>query len=128
MGGRENRPPGHPPRFPRGPDRTETPRGRCRPGGNGQRIAAAEGEWLFPHAYQTGPWLWGRPGHRPLDEVKQLGERAGVAGLTILAEDWGIGELMLQRILRHSTPRTQKHYRHHDAELLHRAAAKVRFG
>ena len=100
------------------------------------RIAAAESEWLFPHAYKTGPWLWGRPGHRPLDEVKELGKRAGVEGLTILSfrhtfatlsEDWGIGELMLQRILRHSTPRTQKHYRHHDAELLHRAASKVRF-
>jgi integrase len=102
-----------------------------------ERILETGCEWLFPHAYGTGPWLYGRPGHRPLDEVKALGERAGVPGLTILslrhtfgtlAEDWGIGELMLQRILRHSTPRTQKHYRHHDAELLRRAAEKVRFG
>ena len=71
-------------------------------------------EWLFPHSYRTGPWFHGRPGHRPLDEVKALGARAGVPGLTILsfrhtvgtlAEGWGIGELMLQRLLRHAAAR-----------------------
>ena len=93
-------------------------------------------DWLFPGTRRRGPWLQGSPGYRPTDRVRQLGERAGVAGLTVLAfrhsfatlsEDWGLGELMLQRILRHSRPKTQLHYRHHDAELLRRAAEKIRF-
>ena len=96
-----------------------------------------ECEWLLPGSRREGPWSQSGPGYRPTDRVKQLGERAGVEGLTVLAfrhtfatlsEDWGIGELMLQRILRHSRPRTQKHYRHHDAESLSRAASKVHFG
>jgi integrase len=96
----------------------------------------APGEWIFPHKRFSGPWFWGRPGHKPLDQVKALGRRAGVDKLTILAfrhtvgtlsEDWGIGELMLQRILRHSTRKTQRHYRHEDVELLHRAAERIHY-
>jgi integrase len=93
-------------------------------------------DWLFPGSRRAGPWVQAAPGYRPTDRVRQLGERAGVAGLTVLAfrhtfgtcaEEWGIGELMLQRILRHARPATQRHYRHHDADQLRRAAAKVRF-
>lgn len=93
-------------------------------------------EWLFPHRYRTGPWTSGRPGHRPLDEVKALGGRAGVHGLTILAfrhtvgtlaEGWGIGELMLQRLLRHARRRTQDHYRHADIDQMRAAAGKIHF-
>jgi integrase len=93
-------------------------------------------EWLFPNKDLTGPWFFGRPGHRPLDCVKALGERAGVHGLTIvafrhtlgtLAEDWGIGETMLQRLLRHARRRTQWHYRHEDIELLHKAGSKIQY-
>jgi integrase len=93
-------------------------------------------EWLFPGSRRSGPWTGGPPGYRPLDRVRQLGERAAVAGLTIkafrhsfatLAEGWGLGELELQRVLRHSRPTTQIHYRHHDAEILRGAAAKVRY-
>jgi integrase len=90
-------------------------------------------EWLFPNAVDR-PWLHGRHGYRALDQVKQLGERAGVEGLTLiafrhtfatLAEDWGIGELMLQRLLRHSNRRSQRSYRHQDLELMARAIGKV---
>jgi integrase len=93
-------------------------------------------DWLIPGTRRESFWNQASPGYRPTDRVRQLGERAGVNDVTpltfrhsfgTLAEDWGIGELMLQRILRHSTPRTQRHYRHHDAELLARAAAKVHF-
>ncbi len=93
-------------------------------------------EWLIPGSRRLGPWTGGPPGYRPLDRVRKLGERAGVAGLTILAfrhtfgtlsEGWGLGELELQRILRHARPTTQQHYRHHDAAMLRTAAAKVRF-
>lgn len=93
-------------------------------------------EWLFPHAYGTGPWLSGRPGHSPLDVVRQLGERAGVAGLTIdafrhtlatHAEDWGISELALMRILRHARRTTQLHYRHPDLDLMRGAIARITY-
>jgi integrase len=94
-------------------------------------------EWLFPHRYRSGPWLHGSAGRRPIEEVRALGDRAGVPGLTLvafrhsfatLAESWGIGELMLQRLLRHARPRTQDHYRHADLEAMRAAAGKVRFG
>ena len=93
-------------------------------------------EWLFPHQLRTGPWLHGGKGRKPLDRVRQLGERAGVPGLTVLSlqhtfgtlsEHWGIGELALQRLLRHSRPATQKHYRHEDLELMRGAIGLVRF-
>jgi integrase len=93
-------------------------------------------EWLFPHSRRTGPWLHGPAGCKALDQVKQLGERAGVPELTILAlrhsvatlaEGWGIGELMLQRILRHARRQTQRHYRHQDIQQLLEAAAKITY-
>jgi integrase len=93
-------------------------------------------EWLFPHCELSGPWFHGRPGYRPLDQVKALGRRAGVDDLTILslrhtigtlAEGWGIGELMLQRLLRHSRAATQKHYRHEDLDQLRRAAGQITY-
>jgi integrase len=68
--------------------------------------------------------------------IAALGERAGVPGLTILAfrhtvgtlaEAWGIGELALQRLLRHSQPATQQHYRHPDLALMRQAVARIRF-
>lgn len=93
--------------------------------------------YLFPHSYGTGPWLSGRPGHRPLDEVRELGRRAGVEGLTIdafrhtvgtLSESWDIGELALQRILRHARRRTQLHYRHPDLPLMRQAIDRISYG
>ena len=82
-----------------------------------RHVRRAGTEWLFPHLHLTGPWLHGPAGRKALDQVKQLGERAGVSGLTILAirhtvgtlsEGWGIGELELQRLLRHSNRKTQR--------------------
>jgi integrase len=92
--------------------------------------------FLFPHTELAGPWFHGRPGYKPLDQIKALGLRAGVEGLTILslrhtvgtlAEGWGIGELMLQRLLRHSRPATQRHYRHEDLDQLRRAAERITY-
>jgi integrase len=94
-------------------------------------------EWLFPGKRLQGPWLSGGPGERPLDQVKALGERAGVKDLTILsfrhtigtlAEGWGLGELELQRWLRHSRRRTQDSYRKRgDEEAIRATAAKICF-
>lgn len=93
-------------------------------------------EWLFPGRERLGPWFGGAPGFKPLDRVRQLGQRAGVEGLTILAfrhtvgtlaESWGLGELELQRLLRHSQRKTQRYYRHADAEIMARTAAKISY-
>jgi integrase len=93
-------------------------------------------QYAFPHSYLNGPWFYGGPGRRPIDQVKALGERAGVPHLTILsfrhtlatlAEGWGIGELMLQRLLRHARRRTQQTYRHPDLEQMRDAAEKIDF-
>jgi integrase len=94
-------------------------------------------EWLFPHAYRTGPWIHARHGHRPGDRLRQLGERAGVAGVTFqslrhsyatLAEGWGLGELALQRLMGHSRPATQRSYRHEDPEQFRVAVGRIGFG
>ena len=99
-------------------------------------IPLAGCEWLFPGARRQGPWLEGPPGLKAIDEIKALGIRAGVEGLTIasfrhtfasLSESWGISETMLQRLLRHSNPRTQRFYRHPLPEVLREAGAKVHF-
>ena len=93
-------------------------------------------EWLFPGVERKGPWLEGPPGEKPLDQVKALGLRAGVEGFTILslrhsfascAEGWQIGELALQRQLRHTRIRTQLAYRHPLPEVLRDVGAKVRY-
>jgi integrase len=90
-------------------------------------ISECRSEWLFPGRRRHGPWLTGSPRYRPVDRVRQLGERAGVRGLTILAfrhsigthaERWGWGELELQRILRHSRRKTQLAYRHRDRQIM----------
>lgn len=93
-------------------------------------------DWLFPGARRTGPWLEGPPGLKAIDEIKALGMRAGVPGLTIasfrhtfasLSEGWGISETALQRLLRHSNSRTQRFYRHELPAVLREAGAKVHF-
>jgi integrase len=95
-----------------------------------------ESDWLFPHRYRSGPWLYGPHGAKAIDQVKALGRRAGVDGLTILsfrhsfatcAEAWGFGELMLQRLLRHAHPQTQQSYRHRDLDQLRLAAELIRY-
>jgi integrase len=94
-------------------------------------------EWVFPGIRRIAPWLEGPAGAKALDQVKALGLRAGVEGLTIasfrhtfasLSESWGIGETMLQRLLRHSSIRTQHAYRHPLAEGMRDAASKIHFG
>jgi integrase len=92
--------------------------------------------FAFPHKRGDGPWLQGRPGHRPLDQVRALGERAGVAGLTIVAfrhttatllEAAGVSELIIQRILRHARRETQLWYRNPDLPAMREAVGRLRF-
>ncbi len=99
-------------------------------------IPLAGPDYLFPGVERVGPWFDGVPGSKPLDQLKALGMRAGVHGLTFqslrhtfasLAEGWNIGELALQRVLRHTRIRTQRAYRHPLDEVLRDVAAKVHF-
>jgi integrase len=93
-------------------------------------------EWAFPGTRRAGPWLDGAPGLKAIDEIEALGLRAGVPHLTIasfrhtfasLSESWNIGELALQRVLRHTRIRTQRSYRHELPQLLKDVAAKIHF-
>lgn len=99
-------------------------------------LPQCDSEWLFPGVRRKSPWLGGPYGERAIDELKALGLRAGVDGLTFqslrhtfasLSESWGIGELMLQRLLRHTSVRTQRGYRHPLPDSLREAGDKVHF-
>lgn len=77
--------------------------------------------FAFPNSTTEGPWTGGPHGATAVDALKALGERAGVPGFTFQslrhcwathAEYWGLTEAQIQRVLRHTTPKTQKTYRH----------------
>jgi integrase len=99
-------------------------------------LPQTQSAWAFPGVRRIGPWLDGAPGLKAIDEIEALGLRAGVPHLTIasfrhtfasLSESWDIGELALQRVLRHTRIRTQRSYRHELPQLLRDVAAKVHF-
>ena len=87
-------------------------------------LAINECQWVFPGNAKTSPWTSGALGARALDSLKDAGQACGVKRLTIasLRHDfathaesaWGLSELTVQRILRHTSPRTQRRYRHAD--------------
>src|SRR5208337_4765407 len=92
--------------------------------------------WAFPGLKRRGPWLHGGPGIRPLDQVRELGARAGVPGLTIAsfrktlgtyAKSWGFSQLELKGLLRHSNVETQRWYDEDEVEALRPATAKIQF-
>ncbi len=92
--------------------------------------------WVFPHRRKTGPWTAGSRGQKPLDEVRALGARAGVAGLTLLsfrktigtlAKTWGFGPLELKSLLRHTNIATQAWYDEDDARVTAQVVRKIQF-
>ena len=93
-------------------------------------------EWVFPCVSLVNPWHTGSVAGRPVGRLRALGERAGVPSLTFLglrhawathAEFWGLSELQVQRVLRHTTTSTQKTYRHAQIENMRAMVANVRF-
>lgn len=95
--------------------------------------------WLLPNCARTAPWRGGKPGYRPIDRLRRLGERLRLEtpvtfqsfrhGFATHAESaWGLSPLVIQRILRHSTQRTQEHYRAADLDNLKAAVRGVGFG
>jgi integrase len=96
----------------------------------------SQSTWCFPNVSRTGPWTGGCPGFKPLCDIKLLGERSGVQGVTILgfrhsfathARRWGISAEMVRAILRHTTLKTQDWYLHADLDDLADAARKVSY-
>ncbi len=94
-------------------------------------------DWLFPTLCKKKPWLTGGPGHRPLDQIRAIGERAGVRRLNFRAfrhtyatqaEGLGLPEAFAQRMLRHTTPLTsRRHYRARVLEHLRDPAERLRY-
>jgi integrase len=94
--------------------------------------------WIFPNFERTGPWRGGSKGYRPIDRLKRLGVRAGVENLTFLslrhswathAESlWGLSDLQIARVLRHTNTRTQTGYRHPDLPNLRDKVRGISFG
>jgi len=89
--------------------------------------------YLFPTIATASPWISGCPGGKPLDRLKAVAARAGVAeGVTWHAlrrsiathlEAHGAGPAMIQRLLRHTSPETtERWYRKAD---LHNMLATV---
>jgi integrase len=92
--------------------------------------------YLFPGVTRVGAWTGGPPGSRPLDQLKAAGERAGVQEFTFQslrhswathAESWGMSDVMIQRVLRHTTTRTQLRYRHPDLDNMRLAVDRIDF-
>jgi integrase len=94
------------------------------------------GQWVFPGVRLMTPWTNGSPGYKPLDEIRDAGERAGIKGWTIagfrktlgtFAKQWGLGQLELKALLRHSNVETQRYYDEEQVETLRPAVAKIRY-
>jgi integrase len=93
--------------------------------------------YLFPNVTRRGCWTGGPIGHKPGDQVKAVGQRAGVKGFTLLSlrhsyathsESWGLSPMMVQRVLRHTSLQTQMHYRHADEANMKQATKGIGFG
>lgn len=99
-------------------------------------VDQVESIWLFPGNRKTSPWS-GSNGLKPGDFLRAAGEAAGVKGLTFQSlrhswathaeSSWGLSELTVQRILRHSSSPTQLHYRHADLINLSEAMLNVNY-
>ncbi len=80
--------------------------------------------WLFPGERRRGPWAWGSAGRQPVDELLAAAKGLGLGRVTwstlrhtwaTQAESrWGLTAPQIQRVLRHTSPRTQGFYCHSD--------------
>lgn len=99
-------------------------------------IPRCGGRWLIPGRRLHGPWTGGPPGHKARDRVRDLGLRAGVEGLSCLsfrkslgtlAKVFGVSQLELKAILRHTNVETQRYYDLEDPEVLRAGTSKIRY-
>jgi integrase len=92
--------------------------------------------WVFPNSDKR-PWKTGGPGYRPFDQIKTLGERAGVQNanwkrfrhaLTVHGKGrFGMTKEQVQAQLRHTTVETQRNYDHDDLANLRNAVKGIDF-
>lgn len=95
------------------------------------------GGYLFAGTKARGPWTGGSGKYRALEQLRQAGKQVGIEGLsfqtlrhswaTHAESAWGISEGAIKRILRHTTLRTQAHYRHPDLDNLRAIAGRVSY-
>jgi integrase len=89
-------------------------------------LPRCQSEFLFPGIRNQGPWTGGACGERACDRVRQAGLEVGVPGFTLLSlrhtfatharRAWGLSDIELATILRHSSPATQTWYVHEDPD------------
>jgi integrase len=99
--------------------------------------APAECSWVFPNG-RGKPWKGGAPGYRPFDQIRALGDRAGVKeanfkkfrhSLSTLGKGhFGMTEEQVRAQLRHTSTETQRHYSHDDLQSLREAVKGIDFG
>ncbi len=92
--------------------------------------------WVFPNE-RGKPWKGGGPGYRAFDQLKELGERAGVQGAnwkrfrhtiaTLGKARFGMSREQVKAQLRHTLESTQEHYTHDDKASLRAAAQRIDF-
>ncbi len=93
-------------------------------------------KWVFPNK-RGNPWTGGSKGDKPLDQLKALARRAGVAlanwkmfrhSLTTHGKQWfGLNEAQVQVQLRHTNTETQKGYTQADLDNLRDAVKGMDF-
>lgn len=104
----------------------------------GRWLSLCGPEWAFPGVRRAGPWTGGSGPHRAVEALKAAASAAGVEGFTFqslrhslathLGTHWGLGEIQVKRILRHTTVATQRHYVHPDLVNLGAAVRGFDFG
>jgi integrase len=97
-------------------------------------IRLSGSDWLFPGKKLIGPWTTGGPGVRPLDQVKALGERAGVhdlcqksarKGIGAHGKLIGLGALERKGFFRHEDEETSEGYDDEKVDSMRPAAGKI---
>jgi len=93
--------------------------------------------WVFPNS-SGKPWATSGPGYKPLDQLKALAGRAGVAKATWKMfrhafsthgkGRFGLSAEQVRAQLRHTTTDTQKHHDHDDLANLRDAVKGIDFG
>jgi integrase len=93
---------------------------------------------LFPGVKGKGAWHGGREASRPIAFLRRAGEACGVPGLswqslrrswaTHAESAWGLSDPQIQRVLRHTSPRTSRvYYRAADLANLREIGDRISF-
>lgn len=93
--------------------------------------------WVFPNSRHTGPWESGSRRSKAINQIRDAGLACGIEGVCFLSlrhsyathaeATWGLSELQLQRLLRHTNSKTQLAYRHAEIEGLRAAVSGVSY-